>query len=463
MSNEQAVATRGRQALSERELGKQIVDKVEKRISEWVEEGDLELPENYAVGNALKAAWLKILAAEDKHGDAALEVCSRESIANALLDMVVQGLAPQRDQCYFVVYGKELVLMRSYHGSQAVVKQIWPGTEIYAQPVYKGDSVRYKIERGRTVDLEHEQDWDNVRNDLDAIEAAYCVIERPDRDPYIEIMKVDAIEQAWMQGQVYNPEAVEGEESMHQKFPDRAVRKTVINRACSTLLRTADDSHVLRSVRRQDALAAEAAADLEAAEMGNRDVIDIDAKRPGIEGETAPEGGESEPETAEAEEGDTSPFTEGYGQREGEESEAAPEEGEAAPPEDDDGETQEAGSRADEDEEGEPDGASSDESERQPDEPVSASSSPEEESDGDEEEQGSLLDEHASPAQAFLALCDEEDLDPSRARKVLVGLDWEKAGMDPIDDARKLTNDHYAVAVEHAANFIAKYREEYGE
>ncbi|WP_243124300.1 recombinase RecT [Clostridium sp. AWRP] len=37
---------------------------------------------------------------------------------------MMQGLTPAKKQCYFVVYGKQLQLMRSYMGTAAVTKRL---------------------------------------------------------------------------------------------------------------------------------------------------------------------------------------------------------------------------------------------------------------------------------------------------------------------------------------------------
>src|SRR5699024_11332254 len=54
----------------------------------------------------------------------ALEVCSHDSIVKSLLDMTLQGLSPAKDQCYFIVYGNELQMQRSYFGTVAAVKRL---------------------------------------------------------------------------------------------------------------------------------------------------------------------------------------------------------------------------------------------------------------------------------------------------------------------------------------------------
>lgn len=71
-----------------------------------------------------------------------MEVCSRESIANSLLDMVVQGLSPAKTQCYFIVYGNQLQLNRSYFGTQAVLKRLTNVKDIWANVILK---VMYSI------------------------------------------------------------------------------------------------------------------------------------------------------------------------------------------------------------------------------------------------------------------------------------------------------------------------------
>ena len=84
------------------EIKKQTVDAVEKRIKELQETGDIDLPEDYSVGNALKSAWLTLQETQDKSKNPVLETCSRTSIQNALFDTVVQGMNPAKDQIYYI-------------------------------------------------------------------------------------------------------------------------------------------------------------------------------------------------------------------------------------------------------------------------------------------------------------------------------------------------------------------------
>lgn len=258
---------------------KDTVDVVAAKIREFQSRGEIHFPANYSPENAMKAAWLQLQSTVDRNGKPALEVCTRDSIANALLDMVVQGLNPAKKQCYFVVYGNKLVCMRSYFGSMALVKRILPASEIWYGLVYEGDEFEYTIERGRKKILKHTQKIENVKPDK--ILAAYCVIEPGDNRPaHTEIMTIDQIKQAWKQGQTYK----DGGNSTHQKFTDQMALKTVINRACKYVINSSSDDYLLlHHMNRTDEVIAEQEVEEEIAQNANREFIDVepvDAEKP---------------------------------------------------------------------------------------------------------------------------------------------------------------------------------------
>lgn len=252
-------------------LKKDVVDVVTEKIRTFQENKELHLPSDYSVENAMKSAWLTLQETTDKDGKLALEVCTKDSIANALLDMAVQGLNPAKKQCYFVPYGKKLVLMRSYHGSKAVVKRVAKAQDVYAQVVYKGDDFVYSIENGRKKIIKHEQKIENVVSGN--ILAAYCVITFPDGRPdYVDIMTIDQIKKAWSQGKTYKEDG----NSTHQKFDEEMAKKTVINRACKAYINaSSDDSLLLYHFNRTEEAIAEAEVDEEIAENANMETIDI--------------------------------------------------------------------------------------------------------------------------------------------------------------------------------------------
>jgi len=93
---------------------KNITDQVLNRINIMQAEGSLHVPANYSPQNALKAAYLILSEQKTKDNKPVLQACTQESIANALLEMVTQGLNPIKQQCYFIPDCNKLNVQRSY-------------------------------------------------------------------------------------------------------------------------------------------------------------------------------------------------------------------------------------------------------------------------------------------------------------------------------------------------------------
>lgn len=251
-----------------------IVDVVTARITSLVGHDKLHLPKNYSAENALMAAWLKLQSTKDRSGKAALTVCTHDSVANALLDMIVQGLTPAKDQCYFVVYGTSLVLLRSYFGDEALLRRVYPESRVYAEPVYLNDELEYEIVRGKKIVLKHKQKLSNI-GELKSIVAAYAIVEPGEgHEPHCEIMTLEQIKRAWARGENWPPRA--GKMSAHTDHPEEFVKKTVIARACKRLINASDDSYLVKAVERQAYLAEESKAQASNEEEGDKETIDIE-------------------------------------------------------------------------------------------------------------------------------------------------------------------------------------------
>lgn len=259
-------------------LKKDTVDIVAARVRQFQESGQLHLPANYSAENAMKSAWLTLQSTVDRNGKSALEVCTKDSIANSLLDMVVQGLNPAKKQGYFIVYGNKLTFQRSYFGTMAVAMQVDNSIQnIIAEVVYEGDTFKYKINRGRKEITEHEQALENI--DGGKIKAAYCLVINNDGEIVkTEIMTIDEIKKAWAQSQM-KPIDEKGNikaGTTHDKFTAEMCKKTVINRTCKPIINASSDAHLLRSFSRTDEVIAEENAAAEIAENANKEVIDIE-------------------------------------------------------------------------------------------------------------------------------------------------------------------------------------------
>lgn len=217
---------------------KSITDNVLRRIKEFEDNKEISFPKNYNYSNALKSAQLILSETVDRNKKPVLQSCSKASICNALLDMTIQGLSPAKKQCYFVPYGGQLQLMKSYLGNIAATKRLKGVKDVFANVIYKGDKFEYKLNlnNGLIEITKHEQKFENIGNE---ILGAYAVVVREDAPNYVEVMNMEQIKKAWNQG------ASKGNSQAHKNFAEEMAKKTVINRACKRFVNTSDDSDTL--------------------------------------------------------------------------------------------------------------------------------------------------------------------------------------------------------------------------
>ena len=211
-------------------LQKDITDQVTTKVAAMQREG-LALPSNYSPANALKSAFFAMTNAP---GGNLLEKCSKESIANALLDMTIQGLSPAKTQCYFIPYGQTLKLTRSYFGTMAVVKRLKGVKNIWANVIYEGDTFDIEIdEQGHERLVKHDTSFLNRDN---AIIGVYAIIEKDDGEQFLTTMTRKEIDKAWSKAKTKN---------VQNDFPQEMAKRTVINRAAKAFINTSDDSDLL--------------------------------------------------------------------------------------------------------------------------------------------------------------------------------------------------------------------------
>lgn len=214
-----------------------ISEQVLARIEDFQKSGGMVIPKDYSVENHMKSAWLILQATTDRSGQQALAVCTKESIANALLDMVLQGLAVSKKQGYFIVYGNKLEFQRSYFGTIALAKRTGGiKTEPVANVIYEGDEFIYTIDpkTARISIVKHEQKIENIDNTK--IKGAYALVTLADGTTQVTIMSMAQIRAAWGQG------ATKGNSPAHKNFAEEMAKKTVIGRACKAIINSSDDA-----------------------------------------------------------------------------------------------------------------------------------------------------------------------------------------------------------------------------
>lgn len=211
------------------EIKKDISAQVLAKIDSFQKSGELKLPKDYSVENALKSAYL--ILSESK----VLEKCTKASIADSLLKMAVYAVSPLKKQCYFIPYGNQLTCQISYAGNISAAKRYGGLKSIKGNAIFEDDVFKFEVDSitGRKKVIEHTQTLESISKSL---KGAYAVYELNDGSIDVEIMNMDQIRQAWKQG------ATKGESPAHKNFPDQMAIKTVINRACKLLINSSDDS-----------------------------------------------------------------------------------------------------------------------------------------------------------------------------------------------------------------------------
>jgi len=217
------------------DISTQVLAKVEA----FKASGELRVPKDYSPENALKASYLILSETKNAGGQKALEHCTKESIANALLKMVVWGLSPLKKQCDFIMYGDKLDCSIEYTGNIALAKRFGGLKDIKANAIFEGDEFEFEVnvETGRKKILKHKQTLESIGSKN--LKGAYAVKEMADGTFDVEIMNMQQIRDSWNQG------AMKGNSPAHKNFPDQMAVKTVINRACKLLIRGSDDSALI--------------------------------------------------------------------------------------------------------------------------------------------------------------------------------------------------------------------------
>lgn len=272
---------------------KSVVDIVSEKVSEFLKSGQLDLPKNYSVDNALKSAYLTLNTVEDKEHKKVMEdgkltgVCTKASIANAVLDMVVQGLNPGKKQCYFIVYGKTLTCQRSYFGSMAVAEMVKPViTDWGYNVVYEGDTFEYEISNGKASVIKHVQKLEDINNTK--ILAAYAIALGKNQTPIkTGIMTIEQIHQAWSMSKAkpFNEKGEIKPESTHGKFAREMALRTVINKVAKFIINaSSDNALLLERINRAEELADTVAVQAEIEEKANvGTLIMIQDEKPQLE------------------------------------------------------------------------------------------------------------------------------------------------------------------------------------
>lgn len=252
-------------------MQEETTQQIMERVTGWQETGEVVLPKGYHVGNAIKLAWLYLQTVENLQHQKAIDYCTKDSICNALLNMVINGEYPQK-HCYFIMYGNRLEWQERYLGKLMRAKRDTEIGKVNAQVIYEGDEFVYTIdENGEKQLVKHVPNLANIDNTK--ILAAYAVVINKDGTRHIEVMTRTQIQKAWEQG------AMKGKSGAHTNFTDQMCMKTVIQRACKIALDSTadpgdddDPNHYDEATAEREAAQGRQAIDAETVEIKDEQV-----------------------------------------------------------------------------------------------------------------------------------------------------------------------------------------------
>lgn len=261
------------------------LSKLTEEVSIEIDSSNIALPDSYSVSNAMKAAYLVLRETVDRNKRPVLEICSKESIYYAVLNMAIQGLNPVKDQCYFVPFGSKLVMMRGYMGSAMIAKRVEPRIkDIRAEVIYDGDKFQFAIINGRKTIKNHEQELTHMNKDR--IIGAYAIaIGDDEKIIYTDIMPMSEIEQSWRQSSqnLFDEKGMLNERTTHYKFKAEMCKKTVIQRLCKPIINQSSDGALLRAALASDEIdGIEFSVKEEIAENANTKQIDFKSGEPAV-------------------------------------------------------------------------------------------------------------------------------------------------------------------------------------
>ena len=186
------------------------------------------MPADYNYVNAIKMSMLKLNDVKDKNGNAALAVCTPNSVATALFQMATKGLNAALNQCYLIVRGDQLTLNESYFGKILQVKRIFPDWNPSPRVIREGDVFEFEIipATGHRRLVKHQQTLESMDKDF---VGGYVILPTVDGEGDLYIMTKKQILAAWAKSS-------SKEHLTHKQFDEKMVTKTVVNSGCNTII-----------------------------------------------------------------------------------------------------------------------------------------------------------------------------------------------------------------------------------
>lgn len=234
------------------------------KIKEYQDLG-LVLPEGFNPANSLKKARF-ILNDMKVSGKPVLEVCTKESIIQCLLESVTKGLSYDSSQIYFIPRGNQMTNMESVYGRIVRAKRASKNYRPVVGYVYEGDEfeIGHNLENGEVFIKKHESKLENLDK---PIIAAYTYVTDNDGHTNVFIMT----KREWLTSWKKSPNGC----VVAKEFEKDMIFRTIIKKSTKALVNSVTTNIVTVSDNEDEMLAGDAPVIIEEQSNGYADFDDV--------------------------------------------------------------------------------------------------------------------------------------------------------------------------------------------
>lgn len=195
------------------------------KINQYVELG-MVLPENFNPTNSLKKARM-MLNDMKAQGKPVLEVCTKESIIQCLIESCCKGLDYSEMQVYFIPRGNVMTNLESVYGRITRAKRASRYYKPIVQYVHEGDTFEIGVDpaNGKTIIKKHETSLENLDK---PIIAAYTYVTDDTNDTTIFIMT----KKEWLKSWTKSPSGA----AVAKDFERDMIYRTIIKKSTKALV-----------------------------------------------------------------------------------------------------------------------------------------------------------------------------------------------------------------------------------
>ena len=225
----------------------------------------LVLPEGFNPTNSLKKARF-ILNDMKVSGKPVLEVCTKESIIQCLLESVTKGLSYDSSQIYFIPRGNQMTNMESVYGRIVRAKRASKNYRPVVGYVYEGDEfeIGHNLENGEVFIKKHESKLENLDK---PIIAAYTYVTDNDGHTNVFIMT----KREWLTSWKKSPNGC----VVAKEFEKDMIFRTIIKKSTKALVNSVTTNIVTVSDNEDEMLAGDAPVIIEEQSNGYADFDDV--------------------------------------------------------------------------------------------------------------------------------------------------------------------------------------------